>query len=76
MSQWAIREMHQLMHPNWIQGGKCKAKSQDMRMSCSRAVAADGSDFARERDAVSIPCVKGLTQGERLRDQIWGRPRP
>ena len=40
--------------------GNGPAKSQDMRMTCSRAVAADGSDVARERDAVSIVCVKGL----------------
>ena len=40
--------------------GNGPAKSQDMRMTSSRAVAADGSDVARERDAVSILCLKGL----------------
>ena len=38
------------------------AKSQVMRVTCSQAVAADGSDIARRRDAVSILCVKGLIQ--------------
>ena len=33
---------------------------QVMRVTCSRAVAADGSDVARERDVVSILYVKGL----------------
>ena len=31
-----------------------------MRMTCSRAVAADGSDIASERETVTIVCVKGL----------------
>ena len=41
-----------------------------MRVTCSRAVAADGSDVARERDAVSIVCVKGLNVFRRI-IAIW-----
>ena len=63
--------------------GNGPAKSQDMRMTCSRAVAADGADIAKEqrRRFDSPECVRKRVKSKRKKllsglKSRKGRPRP